>query len=299
MDLLEIAAQNMQTRFVDNPHRGIALGLDGDDNTIQLAWIMGRSDNSKNRVYVVEDNKHILRTEAADPSKVEDPSLIIYKAMKSPKSGLHIVSNGDQTDTIANLMLKYRFASGVMFAQALQTRYCEPDTPIFTPRISGFQRGVDDHNVHLAVLSAEPFKRVEWIEAEDETRGQGITVDSLVDAGYSRKEALGEFRRIVGERCRLDYTQFPTTRTFYERHVNRGFGYCLTTYKPNTSETLESFEGEPFLVPMSGTLREIMQHFWSHLEPEWRVALGGKRDVEDVVYMEEPINRFDRVEAGS
>ena len=87
------ALKNMELRFVDNPCRGVVTGMNGNGEPVQISWIMGRSSNSQNRVYVAEKEKGLLRTEAADPSKVEDPSLIIYNAMRSINKA-HIVSNG-------------------------------------------------------------------------------------------------------------------------------------------------------------------------------------------------------------
>jgi IMP cyclohydrolase len=98
---------------------------------------MGRSANSRNRIFVKEDNG-FLKTKAFDESKVEDPSLIIYYPLKHI-NGSHIVTNGDQTDTVFESL-----ASGAGFEGALETRDPEPDAPNFTPRISGICRHGDD-----------------------------------------------------------------------------------------------------------------------------------------------------------
>ena len=110
--------------------RGIIIGksLDGK-NAVTAYFIMGRSANSRNRVFVEKDNA--LYTEPFDASKVEDPSLIIYAAMRKYENKL-IVTNGDQTDTIYDGLKK-----GISFSDALKTREFEPDKPNFTPRISG------------------------------------------------------------------------------------------------------------------------------------------------------------------
>ncbi len=112
------------------PGRGIVIGRSADGKYAVTAYfIMGRSVNSRNRVFV-EDGEGI-RTQAFDPSKLSDPSLIIYAPVRVNGSDT-IVTNGDQTDTVYDLM-----RTGQTFEQSLQTREFEPDAPNFTPRISG------------------------------------------------------------------------------------------------------------------------------------------------------------------
>lgn len=112
------------------PGRGIVIGRSEDGKTAVTAYfIMGRSENSRNRVFV-EDGDGI-RTQAFNPSKLTDPSLIIYAPVRV-LGNKTIVTNGDQTDTIYNLMKE-----GQTFEQSLRTREFEPDAPNFTPRISG------------------------------------------------------------------------------------------------------------------------------------------------------------------
>ena len=114
----------------DYPGRGIVIGRSCDGTKAVAAYfIMGRSANSRNRVFV-EDGEGI-RTQAFDESKLEDPSLIIYAPVRVLKNST-IVTNGDQTDTVYELM-----SEGKTFEQALRTREFEPDAPNFTPRISG------------------------------------------------------------------------------------------------------------------------------------------------------------------
>ncbi len=112
------------------PGRGIILGKSEDGKSAVMAYfIMGRSSNSRNRVFV-EDGEGI-RTQAFDESKLEDPSLIIYAPVRV-LGNKTIVTNGDQTDTIYDLMNNQQ-----TFEQALRTREFEPDCPNYTPRISG------------------------------------------------------------------------------------------------------------------------------------------------------------------
>lgn len=112
------------------PGRGIILGMTPDGAKAAIAYfIMGRSENSRNRVFV-EDGAGI-RTQAFDPAKLSDPSLIIYSPVRVLDEHT-VVTNGDQTDTVYDFM-----ADGKTFEEALRTRTFEPDSPNYTPRISG------------------------------------------------------------------------------------------------------------------------------------------------------------------
>lgn len=127
MEKKSLAAELSSTSY---PGRGIIIGKTPDGKHAAIAYfIMGRSANSRNRVFV-EDGEGI-RTQAFDPSKLEDPSLIIYAPVRV-LGNKTIVTNGDQTDTIYDLMDQQ-----YTFEQALRTREFEPDAPNYTPRISG------------------------------------------------------------------------------------------------------------------------------------------------------------------
>ena len=127
------------------PGRGIILGRSADGKKAAAAYfIMGRSENSRNRIF--EETNDGIRTKAHDPSKMADPSLIIYHPVRRLGHGL-IVTNGDQTDTI----LKY-LEQGGTFEEALRTRTFEPDGPNWTPRISGLLAA--DGSYRLAILKS-------------------------------------------------------------------------------------------------------------------------------------------------
>ena len=112
------------------PGRGIVIGRSRDGRKAVTAYfIMGRSSNSRNRVFVTEGEG--IRTQAYDPSKLEDPSLIIYAPVRVLGKNT-IVTNGDQTDTIYDGLKE-----GLTFEQSLRSREFEPDGPNYTPRISG------------------------------------------------------------------------------------------------------------------------------------------------------------------
>jgi len=136
---------------LDYPGRGIIMGLTPDGNNGVIAYfIMGRSENSRNRIFVKSDNNGI-RTQAFDESKVSDPSLIIYPPVKVDGNRI-IVTNGAQTDGIAKLMDKRQLT----FEQALQFIEFEPDPPILTPRISGMIKIYDDKfNYRLSILKSD------------------------------------------------------------------------------------------------------------------------------------------------
>jgi len=118
------------------PGRGIVLGVSPDGkNAVAAYFIMGRSVNSRNRVFVMEPDG--IRTEAHDPSLMKDPHLIIYHPVREAGNGL-IVTNGDQTDTVWEYLAK-----GESWEAALRTRMFEDDGPNWTPRISGLQSNAD------------------------------------------------------------------------------------------------------------------------------------------------------------
>ena len=131
------------------PGRGIVLGLTPDGtHAVAAYFIMGRSVNSRNRVFV-EDGEGI-RTQAFDPSKLSDPSLIIYAPVRV-LGNKTIVTNGDQTDTIYDGM-----RNGLNFEQALRSREFEPDAPNYTPRISGSMKIKDGkYRYAMSILKSD------------------------------------------------------------------------------------------------------------------------------------------------
>lgn len=130
------------------PGRGILIGKSADGKKAVIAYfIMGRSENSRNRVFV-EDGEGI-RTQAFDESKLIDPSLIIYAPVRV-LGNKTIVTNGDQTDTVYELMNQQQ-----TFEQALRTRTFEPDAPNYTPRISGVVKCTGgDFNYAISILKS-------------------------------------------------------------------------------------------------------------------------------------------------
>ena len=140
LDLMEYLSQRPY------PGRGILLGRSADNKKAVAAYfIMGRSENSRNRVF--EETQDGIRTRAYDESKMTDPSLIIYHPVRLLADGTLIVTNGDQTDTIRDHILE-----GRCYRHALNTREFEPDGPNFTPRISGLLK--PDFSYNLSILKS-------------------------------------------------------------------------------------------------------------------------------------------------
>ena len=132
MNVYEIGSLSEKLSTNAYPGRGIVLGVSPDGKKAVAAYfIMGRSVNSRNRIFALEPDG--IRTEAHDPSLMKDPHLIIYHPVREAGCGL-IVTNGDQTDTIWEYL-----ARGESWEAALRTRMFEDDGPNWTPRISGLQ----------------------------------------------------------------------------------------------------------------------------------------------------------------
>ena len=152
-ELYQKADLNFQRHLKENryPGRGIILGFDSGGAPVLLYWIMGRSENSRNRVFVLS-KEGILQTKAADNSLVEDPSLIIYNAVKPLGNGF-LVTNGDHTDRIATII-----EDGGSLYQGLLAEKHEPDPPNFTPRIAGFlNQDTSGTKIELGIVCTSPF----------------------------------------------------------------------------------------------------------------------------------------------
>lgn len=214
-------AKNLAAELAGNvyPGRGIVIGKSADGKYAVTAYfIMGRSANSRNRIFV-EDGAGI-RTQAFDPSKLEDPSLIIYAPVRV-LGNKTIVTNGDQTDTIYELMDKQQ-----TFEQALRTREFEPDAPNYTPRISGI--------MHL------------------ENGGYNYAM-SILKSNNGDPSSCNRF-------------------TFAYQNPKAGEGRFIHTYMGDGSP-LPSFEGEPTLVGIEGSIDEFTKAVWENLNEENKVSL--------------------------
>ena len=174
-----------------SPGRGILLGCSADGRRAVIAYfIMGRSENSRNRVFEITEDG--IRTKAFDESRMTDPSLIIYHPVRVV-DGTTIVTNGDQTDTVADA-----FRSGGSWVRALRTREFEPDGPNYTPRISGMVR--PDGSYRLAILKSADGNpaccRRFFYEYDAPIAGQGHFISTYQTDGDPLPSFEGEPRTV-------------------------------------------------------------------------------------------------------
>ena len=216
MDKLSIEKELSSNAY---PGRGIIIGKTPDGKKAVTAYfIMGRSVNSRNRVFVTEGEG--IRTQAFDPSKLSDPSLIIYAPVRV-LGNKTIVTNGDQTDTIYEGMDKQ-----LTFEQSLRSREFEPDGPNYTPRISGIMH-IEDGKYNYAM--------------------------SILKSNNGDPSACNRY-------------------TFAYENPVAGEGHFIHTYK-NDGDPLPSFEGEPKLVGIEGTIEEFTDKIWNSLNEDNKVSL--------------------------
>ncbi len=167
-DLIELLKSNPY------PGRGIVAGKDA-----VYYFIMGRSENSRNRIFVKTEDG--IRTEAHDPAKLRDPSLIIYHPVRRTPMGL-VVTNGDQTDTIRDMG---------SFRKALMTREYEPDEPNWTPRISAILRS--DGSFELSILKHQDGRCLrEFFSYEGAEEGKGYFISTYQGDGNPLPSFAGE-----------------------------------------------------------------------------------------------------------
>jgi len=180
----------------DNPYvgRGIVVGKTEDGkNAVSAYFIMGRSENSRNRIFSMKDG--VLYTEPYDASKVKDPSLIIYPAVREIGNQL-IVTNGDQTDTIFEGLKQ-----GKSFEESLKTRKFEPDSPNFTPRISALLSFENqDFSYQMSILkSADEAGSAcnRYLFDFEPMNGLGHFLHTYVTDGNPLPSFLGEPERVI------------------------------------------------------------------------------------------------------
>ena len=213
--------QSLKEELAENeyPGRGIIIGKSQDGkHAVAAYFIMGRSENSRNRVFVTDGEG--IRTQAFDPSKMKDPSLIIYAPVRVLGNNT-IVTNGDQTDTVYEGLEK-----GLTFEQSLRSRTFEPDGPNFTPRISAvlhIENGVYDFS--LSILKSD------------------------------------------------DGNETSANRyTFSYENPRAGLGRFIHTYMKD-GNPLPSYEGEPTLVDLTGSIDELTDRIWNNLNADNKVSL--------------------------
>ncbi len=183
---------NQYLRDTAYPGRGIVLGRTADNKKAAIAYfIMGRSENSRNRVF--EATEDGIRTRAFDGSKMVDPSLIIYHPVRIV-GGDTIVTNGDQTDTIRDYLQK-----GQTFAAALRTRAFEPDGPNWTPRISGMVKPNGGYKLSiLKSADGDPSCCCRYFfECDKPVAGTGHFISTYEGDGNPLPSFRGEPKRVA------------------------------------------------------------------------------------------------------
>lgn len=196
--------KRMGERIKGNPYvgRGIVIGLSEDGKKAATAYfIMGRSENSRNRVFK-EDGEDVTIF-PFDMDKVEDPSLIIYSPVKKYGDSL-IVTNGDQTQTIYDFL-----RNGDTFTEALETRAFEPDEPNYTPRISGILNMGDGFTYKMSILkSGDPEGTVcnRFTYDYEPIAGLGHFIHTYVTDGNPIPSFQGEPERVSIPNCIDDFT---------------------------------------------------------------------------------------------
>lgn len=250
----KIQAEKNLLALKENPYpgRGIIIGTNETGKfLVQVYFIMGRSENSRNRIFIEEEEE--IKTFPLDPTKVKDPSLIIYTAMadkhysKDINGGafdekgkqvhcVYAVSNGAQTKDMLEGGIKHSL---------LKWTY-EPDYPNFTPRIGARFVTFKDENPTIAEMA--------------------ILKKSSTDDGCHK--------------------------LFYRPPLTAGFGHCITTYNGD-GNPLPSFEGEPYVLPLSGRMKDVARSIWDSLNEENRISLVVKFINPDTsLVMYQIINKF-------
>jgi hypothetical protein len=197
------------------PGRGIIVGMNKTEEfLIQVYWITGRSDKSRNRILISDEFPWTLKTVLANPNlqkEDDDLSLVIYTAMDERK-GNYAVSNGHQTaNALLNNMEKWRY---------------ESDHPNCTPRITAVIYLARPYFTKMSILKKSP-------------------------------------------------TSYECDRYLYELALSPGLGYCITTYSGD-GNPLPPFKGDPYLLPLSGSIGDIANTIWGALNEENRVSLAVK-----------------------
>ena len=172
--------------------RGIVVGKSKNGKAVAAYFIMGRSNNSRNRIFT-EKNGEVF-TEPFDASKVEDPSLIIYAAIRRYNDKL-IVTNGDQTDTIYDGL-----KDGKCFAAALKTRCFEPDAPNYTPRISAMLCLSEPFSYKMSILKSADEKGTacnRYTFDYESVGGVGHFIHTYVTDGNPLPTFTGEPERVI------------------------------------------------------------------------------------------------------
>lgn len=227
--------------------RGIAAGMTADGSKAALAYfIMGRSENSRNRVFREEGKDVVIYP--FDESKVEDPSLIIYSPLRVLGNKV-IVTNGDQTDTIYDFM-----SGGGTFKEALETRKFEPDAPNLTPRISAVL--TLDTDLALGACCGQAGGK-----AAD---GQACSAGDISD--------IPKFSYEMSILKSIDEKGSGCARYIYSYPAAAGLGHFIHTYE-HDGNPLPTFQGEPRRIFVPDDMEEFFRDIWENLNEQNRISL--------------------------
>ncbi|MBR6014930.1 MAG: inosine monophosphate cyclohydrolase [Firmicutes bacterium] len=235
--------KKIEERIAGNPYvgRGLVAGMSEDGNyAVSAYFIMGRSANSRNRVFVMHGED--MYTEPFEPEKVEDPSLIIYRALT--KTGNHLIyTNGDQTDTILE-----GIEAGKSFSKSLKSRSFEPDGPNWTPRISVMMNFGECAEGKAADKNGCGGKGCSGAGANN-----GLTYEmSILKSADPDGKACNRFT--------YDYEALP------------GIGHFLHTYITD-GNPLPTFTGEPERIVIPNDIDEFSDAIWNSLDKENKISL--------------------------
>ncbi len=233
---------------IEYPGRGILIGLsESGDEAVTAYFITGRSANSRNRRFEIDGESDLI-IYPVDESKVEDPSLIIYSPLRDLGS-VTVVTNGDQTDTIAEAL-----ARGESFEAALRARCYEPDAPNFTPRISG-------------MLSMPALADGDGDAKNNENNGNND------DNGKTDKSDKSEFSYKLSILKKESDRSEACARFFYEYEAVPGEAHLIHTYSGAEEGRLLSFKGEPVKLDIGGTIEELTEALFDALDGENMISL--------------------------
>ena len=262
------------------PGRGIVLGRTADGkSSVAVYFIMGRSANSRNRIFAEEPDG--IRTQAADPAKMEDPSLIIYHPVRQMGRGL-IVTNGDQTDTILEFLKQ-----GLPMEQALRTRAFEPDGPNWTPRISGL---LGPNGAGKSLLTGLLTRRVPLrsgiiniYHPEGTAAIRSLSFHDIHPPAELRNMYFLKSADETGRRCLRQTFEYPG---------QPGLGHFLHTYAGDGSP-LPSFAGEPEPVAIEGDLDTLTAAVWDALDEANKISLFVRfTDLETHTFQQRIVNKY-------
>ena len=261
-DLAALLAENTY------PGRGIVLGKTADGKqSVAAYFIMGRSENSRNRVFVQEPDG--IRTEAFDPAKLADPSLIIYHPVRQLGRAL-IVTNGDQTDTIRDhLELGESFEQGLRTRAFDESKLTDPSLIIYHPvRVTGdttiVTNGDQTDTIRDALAAGGDFaSALRTREFEPDGPNWTPRISGLLSADGSYKMSILKSADAEGSAC---------ARYTYEYPGVNGVGHFLHTYVQD-GNPIPTFQGEPERVAITGTLDAFAEMIWNNLNEANKISL--------------------------